>query len=116
MNLKDKTQLDIDIEAIEQGADTFLRSIKSAIFSLNNAYDQVWSLPNDRLQSVLQYLYNNNKLQILLENHYFAATSLNEIMDRGGSTGTNAISIKGREFTIDNNIVTIVQDITIEAL
>ena len=37
-------------------------------------------------------------------------------MDRGGSTGTNAISIKGREFTIDNNIVTIVQDITIEAL
>lgn len=105
MNLKEKTQLDIDIENIEQYADTFLRSIRSAVFSLNEAYTQVWSLPDDRLQKVLQYLHDNNKLQTLLEDHYYAAISLNDIMKRGNIEDSIAYSIKGREFTIINNIV-----------
>lgn len=103
MNLKEKTQLDIDIENIEQYADTFLRSITSAIFSLNEAYTQVWSLPDDRLQKVLQYLYDNNKLQLLLENHNFAANSLNEILTRGDKSTPIAFNTIGKEFIIDES-------------
>lgn len=103
MKLKQKTQLDIDIENIEQYADTFLRSVASAIFSLNEAYTQVWNLPLERLQQVLQYLYDNNKLEPLLQNHNFAANSLNEILIRGEKVGATAFNTIGRDFTISES-------------
>jgi hypothetical protein len=103
MNLREKTQLDLDIEQIEQSADTFLRSITSAITTLNDAHKGVWSLPDNRLQAVLQYLSNVKKLQPLLENHHFAATYLNSILQRSDIQTPTAITTVSKPYILNED-------------
>lgn len=110
MNILTKTQIDLDIQAIEAATNSFANAIDSAIVTLNIAYDALWKLPDDRLTAVLQKLWDSGKLIELFTNHNFSAVNLNEIKDKAHSFGTRAIAVAGREFTIDQNgIVTLIQ-------
>ena len=103
MKLRQRTQTELDIEDVEKSADTFLNAIKAAVISLNNAYNTVWSLPDERLVEVLQSLLDNGELTGLLEHHHFAATYLNSILQRGGVNSPTAISTVAKPYIINDD-------------
>lgn len=102
MNLTNKSQTDIDIQAIEDATNTFVNALNAAIFTLNLAYDALWKLPDDRLVAVLQRLYETNTMMELFDDHNFSAVNLNEIQDRTHESGPKAAAILGREFIINS--------------
>jgi hypothetical protein len=112
MKLISKTQTELNIEEIEKSAEMFANAINTAIVTLNLSYEKLWNLPDDQLESVLNTLAQNNKLQSLFENHNFAANSLNSIAEKVGSVPTNAINFLGRELKFDDNgIISIVKNV-----
>lgn len=115
MQLTPKTQVDIDIANIEECIKTFANSINASIFTLNNTYNSLWSLPDERLKNVLQKLYDSNKLEEVFINHNFSATSLNGIQLKSNPDGIKAIDVAGREFEIVDGVISLKQpDIIIE--
>ncbi len=93
---------------IQEYAETTNRAINAAIVALNNAYNYSWNLPDDELRDVLQMLLDNGKLQELFQNHYITATALNTIQNSTGYIGDRAIAVAGREFTIEDGVITLV--------
>jgi DNA-binding TFAR19-related protein (PDSD5 family) len=59
-------------------------------------------LPDDQLESVLNALAQNGKLQSLFEDHNFAANALNSIAQKTGNVSNIAINYLGRELNIDS--------------
>lgn len=108
MNIIPKTQIEIDIQAIEDASATFSNAVNAAIFTLNLAYDALWKLPDDRLVAVLQRLYDAGKLMELFTDHNFSAVNLNEIQDKAQASGQRAIAVAGREFTIVDGVISLV--------
>ena len=108
MTIIPKTQLEKDIQAIEEASASFSSSINSAIYILNIAYETLWSLPDDRLVAVLQRLYDVGKLMELFIDHNFSAVNLNAISDKAQANGQKAITAAGREFTIVDGVVALV--------
>jgi predicted regulator of amino acid metabolism with ACT domain len=106
--ITNKTQTERDIDQIEKLADNTIRAINSAIYSLNNAHQVFWGLPDDRLNAVLQKLYDDNQLIPLFANHEYGAKSLNEIKRRLNSEGVTAIATAGREFEIVDGVVALI--------
>lgn len=102
-----KTQLQQDINAIENAASTAMLAVDAAIHALNISYNALWTLPTDRLVGLLQHLYNENLLLEVFEKHHNAANKLNEIAASGNSSA-RAIDIPGQNIKIENNIVSIV--------
>ena len=103
MKLTNKTQTELNIEAIEKSAETFANAINAAIYTLNESYKTLWNLPDNELEQVLNTLSQNGKLQTLFEDHNFAANSLNSITEKIGDTSFIAINSLGRELQIDEN-------------
>jgi hypothetical protein len=101
MNLTNKTQTDKDIEMLEDSASQSLRIVIGAAQTLNRSYRSAWSLPDERLQPLLQQLLVTDKLTEVFTKHQTAATALNVILDSEGYAGERAIAVAGREFTVD---------------
>jgi hypothetical protein len=101
MNIITQTQLQKDTLTIQNATDRALRSVVAAKDELNRAYQQLWSLPDDRLRDVLRLLLAEGKLNEVFTNHYIAATALNSILTNVGYNGEFAKSVLGREFVID---------------
>jgi hypothetical protein len=110
MNIINHSKTEQNIRKIEESAKDVLLAIKSSIHMLNMSYQILWSLPDDELRDVLQYLVDNNKLTEVFGQHNFAANSLNSILENAGEDGAKALVAVPREFTIDpeTNQVTIV--------
>lgn len=113
MQLITKSQVDIDISNIEDSIRSFINAINASIFTLNNTYNALWSLPDERLRNVLQKLYDESKLIEVFTNHNFSASSLNAIQLKSNPSGPKAIDVAGREFEIVNGVVTLKQVDTI---
>jgi len=101
MNLTNKTQTDKDIEMLEASASQSLRVVVAAAQTLNRSYHEAWSLPDERLEPLLQQLLATDKLTEVFTKHQTAATALNVILDSEGYAGERAIAVAGREFTVD---------------
>ena len=102
MKLTTKTQTELSIEEIEKSAETFANAVNTAIVTLNLSYNKLWDLPDDQLESVLNALAQNGKLQSLFEDHNFAANALNSIAQKTGNVSNIAINYLGRELNIDS--------------
>lgn len=112
MKLTTKTQTELAIEEIEKSAETFANAINSAIVALNLSYNKLWDLPDDQLESVLNTLSQNDKLQPLFEDHNFVANALNSIAEKVGSVSNVALNTLGRQLNIDDaGNITIVSQI-----
>jgi hypothetical protein len=108
MKLITKTQTELNIEEIEKSAETLANAINTAIVTLNLSYNKLWDLSDDQLESVLNTLAQNGKLQPLFEDHNFAANSLNSIAEKIGGIPNTAINTLGRELQINNGVVSII--------
>lgn len=103
-----KTQLQQDINAIENTATSVALAVNAAIHALNISHSTLWTLPADRLTAILQHLYNENLLLEVFEKHHNAANKLNEIAVSADS-GARAIDTPGQNIKIENGVVTIVE-------
>ncbi len=107
MNLvKNKTQLDLNLEKVEESIRKVAMSLNSTAMSLNMGWSTVWELPDDQLKEILQYLYDNNKFDDLLGLHHRAATSVNQLLDKVGSQ-IRAKDYAGKPYKIENGLVSI---------
>jgi hypothetical protein len=69
MNINNKSQLQQDLESIQNKIDLSEDAIAIAIDRLNEARKYFWSLPDDRLSEVLRQLDDDNKLNDLFIAH-----------------------------------------------
>jgi hypothetical protein len=82
--ITNKTQTQKDIDQIEKLADNTIRALKAAVSSLNNSFDYFWSLPNDRLESVINELLVKGVFEDIFEKHFKTATAFNNILASNG--------------------------------
>jgi len=101
MKLIQKTTIQQNIESIESAANTAINATVAAVHALNNSHSVFWSLPDEELVELLQYLLNEGKLQEIFNEHYVAAVNLNQILDGGEHGGVRAIASVGRAFEVD---------------
>jgi hypothetical protein len=113
MKLQQKTTLQQNIEKIETANRTTLLAVSAAVSALNNSYKSFWNLPDAELLELLQYLFDNNRLQEVFFKHYNAATALNAILDAGGNVGNRAIAKAAKEIAVEDDQVSFVEQ-TIE--
>jgi len=78
--ITNKSQLQIDIDSIDKSAESATLAFKAAAFTLNNSYDSLWNLPEDRLLAVLQTMYNDDTLTSVFAQHNTAAAYVNTIV------------------------------------
>ena len=115
MKLTTKTQTELSIEEIEKSAETFANAVNTAIVTLNLSYNKLWDLPDDQLESVLNALAQNGKLQTLFEDHNFAANALNSIAQKTGNASNIANNYLGRELSIGNDgYITVIPQLSAE--
>jgi hypothetical protein len=81
MELFEIPQSQRDLIAVNNAAASAKYALVNAIQQLNHSYQTVWSLPDDRLLAVLQYMADNGKLQPTLELHNISATTLNTLAE-----------------------------------
>lgn len=107
MQLINKTQTQLDISALESRVENTISSLRVTATQLNHAYDCVWSLPDNRLQSLLQALVDANKFQEIFSLHAQSAASINTLLVAAGDTAL-AKEGAGRDYTIKNGVITII--------
>lgn len=108
MQLLNKTQTQLDIETLESRVFQTLLSLKAAAAQLNNAYDSVWSLSDERLQALMQTLVDAGKFEEIFTLHAQSANYINTILVGAGETPI-AKTGAGREYTIsENGVVSII--------
>jgi hypothetical protein len=115
--ITNKTQLQKDIDSIDQLSDTAVLAASAFAQSLNNLFNALWSLPEDRLLSLLQRMYDDGTLLIMFGNHNYAATSINTILNNGDHKGVRAYDTVPKEIQIIDGAVSfkvteIITDIT----
>jgi hypothetical protein len=109
MKLINKTVIQQNVERIEAAANTAILATASAAHALNNSHSVFWGLPDNELTELLQYLFDEGKLQDIFNRHYIAAMGLNDILDNGEYDGVRAIAVVGRAFEIsEGGIVSLV--------
>jgi hypothetical protein len=106
MKITQTTTKQDNISRIEKSTEKTTRLINIAIDSLNESYRALWSLPDEELREVLQEMINEGTMASIFTAHYVTATALNTIQEHSGETN-RAIAIAGREYVIEDNIITI---------
>ena len=99
-----QTQLEQDISAISRAANGTTYYGQLLVTSLNNAHSAVWSLPDDRLEAVLNHL-GEESVTGLVQLQSASATALNQSLDAAGDTGPRAVVQPGRQFSWDSGSV-----------
>lgn len=103
--ITNKTQLQKDIDTIDQLSYTAILAASAFAQSLNNLFNALWSLPEDRLLSLLQRMYDDGTLLTMFGNHNYAAISINTILNNGNHQGIRAYDTAPKEIQIIDGIV-----------
>lgn len=102
MNIIPKSQLQTDIDSINNAAQIVTLLLLSCVNALNKSYNTLWSLPDDRLTEVLQSLYDNGELNNVFSNHQLIASAINQVLNNVQTDGTKAKDTAPRQFDIVN--------------
>jgi hypothetical protein len=105
--IANKTQLQKDIDSIDQASDVATLAASAFAKSLNNLFDALWSLPEDRLINLLQYMYDQGIFETMFGKHNYAATSINNILTNSNSSSERAKDSALREIIIADGIVSL---------
>lgn len=106
--ITNKSQLQLDIDAIDKSAESAILSFKAAAFALNNSYDELWNLPEQRLLDVLQKMHDDNTLNSVFFQHNSAAAAVNTIL------GTDVAKITApKQIVITDDIISFAVEETI---
>lgn len=97
-----KTQLEINLEKIDAPLILVENSIKAAIQNLNASYNFLWSLPDDQIEEIMNYK-GIFELQRIFEAHFKYANGFNELLQDRGISEPRAITIKPRDFSINED-------------
>ena len=108
MNIVNKTQIEQDLEQIQKLADRAQQYITVSANSINKSFNAFWSLPDDRLQTLLQDLVDRDMLTGIFASHELAATSINAILADIGYEGSLCKTVPTREFSIEDGKVVVV--------
>jgi len=102
-----QSQLSQDLNTIEQCSKTVILAVAAAATALNDSYNFLWRLPDDRLAAVLQYLYDNNLLWEIFTDHNYAAVSINGILESYEYRDIRCFDVAGRQFQIVDGVIVI---------
>lgn len=105
MQLTNKTQTEKNISNLEKRIEKATSALAQTANALNNAYDCVWTLPEDQLKELLQALLDNNKLQSVFNIHAQSAASINALLDAIDYPGVRAKEGASREYTVIDGVV-----------
>jgi hypothetical protein len=108
--ITNKTQVQKDISKIDQFADSTILAAAAFAHSLNNSYNSLWSLPDDRLLTILQAMYDEGTLMKVFSDHNYAATSVNNILKNGGYENVTAYDKAPRELVITDGVLSFKPD------
>jgi hypothetical protein len=108
MNITNKTQNEKNLDALEKRVNKATLALAQTANALNDAYNCVWSLPDEQLRELLQSLLDNNKLQGVFDIHAQSAASINALLDAIDYNSVRAKEGAGREYTIVDGVVEIV--------
>jgi hypothetical protein len=103
--ITNKTQLEKDINNIDQMSQTAILAASAFAHSLNNAYIALWSLPEDRLLPILQKMYDDNTFLKIFGDHNYAASAINTILNNGNHQGVRAYDAAPKEIEITDGIL-----------
>jgi len=105
MNINNKTQLQQDLESIQNKIDSSEDAIAIAIDRLNDARKYFWGLPDDRLSGVLQHLHDSDELNNLFISHSGYAVDLNSLAENHTDIVKRAAIGRSRDYTITDGVV-----------
>lgn len=108
MQLINKSQTQRNLDALEKRIEKATLALAQTANALNAAYDCVWSLPEDQLKDLLQYLLDNNRLEEVFSIHAQSAASINALLSAIGYSGAKAKDGAGRQYEIIDGIVSII--------
>lgn len=101
------TPLEADLANIQRAAAGTTYYGQLLVQSLNAAHASVWSLPDDRLEAVLERL-GPQTVAGLVQLQSQTAAALNASLDAAGDPGPRALVQPGREFTWSGTNVVLV--------
>ena len=103
-----KTQLEINLAAIDAPLILVENCVKTAIHNLNHSFSKFWNLPDDQIEEIMNS-QGIEKLQSIFEAHFRYANEFNTLLENRGIDQPRAITTKPREITVDGNgIITLV--------
>ena len=105
MNISTKTQLQQDLESIQNKIDASEDAIAIAIDRLNDARKYFWGLPDERLSGVLQHLNDSDELNNLFISHSGYAVDLNSLAENHTDIVKRAAIGRSRDYTITDGVV-----------
>ena len=105
MNINNKTQLQQDLESIQNKIDASEDAIAIAIDRLNDARKYFWGLPDERLSGVLQHLNDSDELNSLFISHSGYAVDLNSLAENHTDIVKRAAIGRSRDYTITDGVV-----------
>ena len=105
MNISTKTQLQQDLESIQNKIDSSEDAIAIAIDRLNDARKYFWGLPDERLSGVLQHLNDSDELNPLFISHSGYAVDLNSLAENHTDIVKRAAIGRSRDYTITDGVV-----------
>ena len=108
MQLINKTLTQKNIDSLEKRVNKATLALAQTANALNDAYNCVWSLPDEQLRELLQTLLDNDKLQSVFDIHAQSAASVNALLDAIDYSGVRAKEGVGREYAIVDGIVEII--------
>ena len=112
MNINNKTQLQQDLESIQNKIDSSEDAIAIAIDRLNDARKYFWSLPDERLSGVLQHLHDSDELNNLFISHSGYAVDLNSLAENHTDIVKRAAIGRSRDYTITDGVVELADPVT----
>jgi hypothetical protein len=108
MNITNKTQTQKNLDNLEKRVNKATLALAQTANALNDAYTCVWSLPDEQLRELLQYLVDNNRLEEIFTIHAQSAASVNTLLEAIDYTGVRAKEGAGREYAIVDGVVEII--------
>jgi len=112
MNINNKTQLQQDLESIQNKIDHSEDAIGIAIDRLNDARKFFWALPDERLSGVLQHLHDSDELNDLFVAHSGYAVDLNSMAEDHTEIAKRAAIGRSRDYTITDGVVELADLVT----
>jgi hypothetical protein len=97
-----KTQLEINLAAIDAPLVLVENCVKTAIHNLNDSFSKFWNLPDDQIEEIMNS-QGIEKLQSIFEAHFRYANEFNTLLENRGIDQPRAITSKPREITVDQN-------------
>jgi len=112
MNINNQTQLQQDLESIQNKIDHSEDAIGIAIDRLNDARKFFWALPDERLSGVLQHLHDSDELNDLFVAHSGYAVDLNSLAENHTDIVKRAAIGRSRDYTITDGVVELADLVT----